>query len=68
MTELAQRHTGEEDKLKDYLGKISASGTHLLGLINEVLDVSKIESGSVQLANENFSMNHLVQELSLIHI
>ena len=62
MTELAQRHTGEEDKLKDYLGKISASGTHLLGLINEVLDVSKIESGSVQLANENFSMNHLVQE------
>ncbi len=62
MTELAQLHTGEEEKLRDYLKKIKASGSHLLGLINEVLDVSKIESGTAQLAEMEFSLLDLIRD------
>ncbi len=44
MTQLAMLNLEDRVKLKDYLEKISGSGTHLLELINEVLDVSKIEA------------------------
>ena len=56
MTELAQHHPDEPEKLRDYLQKIASSGTHLLGLINEVLDVSKIESGTFSLEEADFEM------------
>ena len=62
MTELAQQHLGEEEKLRDYLDKVEGSGMHLLSLINEVLDVSKIESGSFQLEESEFDLHGLVQE------
>ncbi len=62
ITELAQMHTGEEDRLKDYLSKIAGAGTHLLGLINEVLDVSKIESGSYDLIEDEFNLYDLAKE------
>lgn len=56
MTELAQMHMGSETKMKDYLEKISSSGAHLLGLINEVLEVSKIESGAARLEESAFDL------------
>lgn len=62
MTQLAQLHIGEEDKLTDYLEKISSAGTHLLSLINEVLDVSKIESGAVQLEETEFNLKDLIRD------
>ncbi|MCC8027712.1 MAG: response regulator [Clostridium sp.] len=62
MTELAQLHIGSEEKMKDYLDKIAVSGKHLLELINEVLDMSKIESGRVELTEENFDLRELAQE------
>lgn len=62
MTELAQLHIGEEEKLRDYLKKIAGSGAHLLSLLNEVLDVSKIESGAVELAENEFDLRNLVDE------
>lgn len=62
MTELAMRHVGDETKTKDYLLKIAGSGAHLLSLINEVLDVSKIESGSVELAETAFNLRDLVYD------
>lgn len=64
MTELAQRHIGDEEKIKDYLAKIDKSGAHLLSLINEVLDVSKIESGTVQLVEDEFDLRDLVKDIS----
>lgn len=63
LTHLAQLHTGEEYRLKDYLEKISSAGTHLLSLINEVLDVSKIESGTMKLEETEFNLNHLLEDV-----
>ena len=62
MTELAKMHIGEEEKLRDYLQKMESSGAHLLGLINEVLDVSKIESGAMELEEAEFNLSDLVQD------
>ncbi len=62
MTELAQLHLANEERMKDYLSKIAGSGAHLLGLVNEVLDVSKIESGAVQLAEDRFDLFSIMRE------
>ncbi|WP_455594092.1 ATP-binding protein [Cloacibacillus porcorum] len=62
MTELAKLHIGDEERLRGYLEKIAASGAHLLGLINEVLDVSKIESGTVELEEAEFDLCRLLDE------
>ena len=55
-------HTAEAQH-HDMLGKITASSRHLLGLINEVLDMSKIESGKITLNEEEFSLSDLLNEL-----
>lgn len=47
-TELARNNLDDKDKVKDYLKKISQSSTHLLSLINDVLDMSRIESGKMK--------------------
>ena len=48
-TALAQAHLDDTDLVQDYLAKIHTSSTHLLSLINEILDMSRIESGTVKL-------------------
>ena len=62
MTELAQQHLGEEEKLRDYLAKVERSGAHLLGLMNEVLDVSRIESGAFRLEETEIDLRDVMQE------
>lgn len=62
MTELAQLHMGDEEKQRDYLNKIASSGAHLLGLINEILDVSKIESGVMELSESPLNLRALAGE------
>ena len=62
MTELAQLHIGDEEKQRDYLNKIASSGAHLLGLINEILDVSKIESGVMELSENSLDLRALARE------
>lgn len=64
MTELARLHLEDTSRTKDYLDKITSSSSHLLSLINEVLDVSKIESGTVQLEEKEFDLRSLMEEAS----
>ena len=48
-TDLALMDTGNENKMKEYLAKIKSSGAHLLSLINDILEMSRIESGKIDL-------------------
>jgi signal transduction histidine kinase/CheY-like chemotaxis protein len=60
MTNIAKTHIDEPKRVKECLDKISGSSNHLLSLINDVLDVSRIESGKVIILKESFNINELV--------
>ena len=62
-TALAQTHIDERDKVEDYLSKISTSSTHLLSLINDILDMSRIESGTVKLDEKPVHIPDLLHDL-----
>lgn len=63
MTTIAEGHLDDEERVEDCLNKITVSSKHLLSLINEVLDMSKIESGKIDLAEEEFNISDLIQNL-----
>lgn len=65
-TTLLARDAENPDKVREYTKKIMASGQHLLSLINDILDVSKIESGKVVLTVEEFTLNDLVSSVDAI--
>ena len=66
MTDIAAMHIGEPDKMRDCLKKISLSSQHLLGLINDVLDMSKIESGKIALNMEAMSLPAVLENVVAI--
>lgn len=61
LTELTIKHMEQKELVKENLDKIAQAGKNLLGLINEVLDMSYIESGKLILRNTEFSLTELVQ-------
>lgn len=63
MTTIARMHIDDNEKVSDCLRKIEMSSTHLLGLLNEVLDMSKIEAGSFELTQEQFDIVELTHNL-----
>lgn len=63
MTAIAATHLEDRERVKDCLGKIGISSRHLLSLINDVLDMSKIESGKLSLAEEPFNFAELIAEV-----
>ena len=63
LTAIAGANIESQDKVVECLGKITKSSRHLLGLINEVLDMARIESGRISLAEEDFSLPELVDNL-----
>ncbi len=65
-TSLATAHIGSTDLVLDYLKKIHTSGQHLLGLINDVLDMSRIESGSVQIEYTAVHLPDILSDLKTI--
>ncbi|MBQ7503499.1 response regulator [bacterium] len=65
-TSLAAAHIDNIDLVKDYLGKITTSSTHLLSLINDVLDMSRIESGKVKIEAKDTSLPEIMHDLKTI--
>ena len=63
LTAIAGANIESPDRVVECLGKITKSSRHLLGLINEVLDMARIESGRISLAEEDFSLPELVDNL-----
>ncbi len=63
MTSLATANTHNQEQVQDYLRKISLSSKHLLGLINDVLDISKIESGKMTLNIESVSLREVMENI-----
>ena len=67
-TNLALEDTSDEVKLKEYLTKIKASSEHLLSLINDVLEMSRIESGKIELEESVVSLPEIMTDLNTIII
>ena len=63
MTAIAGANIDDTNRVKDCLSKIASSGKHLLSLINEILDVSKIESGRIELSEEPFDLSVMLKDL-----
>ncbi len=65
-TTLLSKDAENPAKVREYTQKIMASGQHLLSLINDILDISKIESGKVVLNLEEFSLNDVISSVDAI--
>lgn len=63
LTAIAGANIDHPDKVLECLGKTTNASRHLLGLINEVLDMARIESGKISLAEEEFNLSDLVDNL-----
>ena len=66
MTKLAKIHIEDKSKVYNCLHKIELSSQHLLNLINDVLDMSKIESGKMTMTVEDFSLSELIEGAAAI--
>ena len=66
LTAIAGANIESQDRVIECLSKITESSRHLLGLINEVLDMARIESGKMTLAQEDFNLSDLVDNLITI--
>ena len=63
MTVIANSHIDDKEKVADCLEKISVSGNYLLSILNDVLDMSKIESGKFELIEDKIDLNALLDSL-----
>ena len=61
---LAQTHIEDSVQVKDYLDKIQSASKHLLNLINDILDMSRIESGKVQIEESEVSLHDLLEDVN----
>ena len=63
MTQIAKKHLNDPEYMGECLDKVSLAGNHLLTLINDILDISKIESGKMAISIEPFSLKDCVNEV-----
>ena len=65
-TTLAVSNIDDKKRVQDYLGKILSSSNHLLSLINDILDMSRIESGKIHLEETEVSLSDVLHDLKTI--
>lgn len=63
---LLAKNPSDETKVKEYSRKITAASNHLLGLINDILDITKIENGKMSLHQSVFSLDELVSSVNVV--
>ena len=66
LNNIAMNDPTASDQVKEYLSKIGASAQHLLGIINEILDMSRIESGNMTVRKEEFSFAKALEQVNTI--
>ena len=66
LNNIAMNDPTASDKIKEYLEKSSMSAQHLLGIINDILDMSRIESGKMVIKNEEFSFAKVLEQVNTI--
>lgn len=65
MTQITEK-TNDADKLRECMETIKLSSNHMLEIINDVLDLSKIEEGQLELNNKPFSLNEIIEKMALL--
>lgn len=66
MTEVGKNHIGEPERIRTCFEKITLSSRHLLALVNDILDMAKIESGKIELHQEKFDLGQLLRALTTV--
>jgi len=66
MTSIGLSHIDEKARVQDCLQKIQSASTHLMSLVNDVLDMSRIDSGRITLNEEEFSLADMLHDISII--
>lgn len=64
MTEIAMHSLKDRERVEDCLNKIKLSSDYLLALLNDILDMSRIESGKLELCNETFNIHNFAQRIN----